>query len=85
MKRRYFFIDLPNANVSHSLNVRVGKVKSDTYSLDGTVLFVKTTNQLIANSSENFNTIFPPAFTTEVTLEEAKTRLRSSEFSEEEL
>ena len=84
MIRRYFFIDMPNENVTHSLSVRVGGENvTETYSLDGSVLFIKTTYDLISNNGNSFNTIFPPAFTTEVTYEEAKTRLRSSEFTED--
>ena len=82
MERRYFFIALPNENVIKALNVRVGTSVSDTYSLDGSVVFIKTNENLIANSSDNFNTIFPPALTTETTLEEALIRLRSIEFTE---
>ena len=81
MERRYFFISLPNDNIIKALNVRLGYNVSDTYSLDGSVVYVKTTKDLISNSSDNFNSIFPPSLTEEVTLDEAITRLRSAEFT----
>jgi len=72
MKRRYFIIDLPNENVIHALNVRLGETVSSIYNADSTKVFVKTTEDFITNSSRPFNTIFPPALSTEYTLDEVR-------------
>lgn len=72
MKRRYFIIDLPNEHVINALRVRLGITVFSTYNEDRTKIFVKTTEDLIANDNKPFDKIFPPAFTTEYTLDEVR-------------
>jgi hypothetical protein len=87
MDRRYFFITTPEENVVNALTIRLGDNVDQTTSIDGSVVFIKTTEDLIASKISggmSINTLFPPAFTQEMTYEEAKTRLRSIEFQEEE-
>lgn len=84
--RRYFFIDLPNDNVIHAIEVMAGENNRQIKSLDESVLFIKTTQDLIdakVNSGVGLKTIFPNGLTTETTYEEAKARVRSSEFKED--
>ena len=86
MERRYFFISLPNENVIHALNIRLGENVSNTYNLDGSVIFIKTTADLIlnkVNTGISIGVIFPNGLTTELTLEESIVRLRSTEFQNE--
>tara|TARA_R110000803_G_scaffold101982_1_gene169994 strand:- start:640 stop:912 length:273 start_codon:yes stop_codon:yes gene_type:complete len=83
--RQYFFIDVPNENVIHSLNVCIGLNITQRYNLDKDVLFVKTTIKLVEDEMAKgvkLNKIFPPGLTTEVTYLQALTRLNSPEFTE---
>ena len=75
--RRYFIIQVPNENVIDAMSVRLGDNVTDTYNADNTELYVKTTNELISDSNKSFNSIFPPAFTTEYTLDEVRVELKS--------
>lgn len=69
--RRYFIISLPHPNMSHALDVCIGEHVTQRYSLDGTQLLVKTTQENIDDKVNNqgvpFTTIFPPGITTEYT------------------
>jgi hypothetical protein len=83
--RRYFFIDVPNENMIHSLNVCIGANDTQRFSLDNSVLFVKTNQACIdkeLNKGVKLNKIFPPGLTTEVTYLQALERLNSPEFQE---
>lgn len=82
--RKYYFINLPNDNIIHALDVCIGENDTQKYSLDRSVLFVKTNNDLIdakVNKGTKLNSIFPNGLTEEVTYEEAKIRLNTLEFS----
>ena len=72
MERRYFIIDIPNPNAVKAFSVRLGEVVESFYNADMTKVFVKTTVDLIANSKQPFDTLFPPPFTTEYTLNEVR-------------
>lgn len=81
--RKYYFIDLPNDNVIHALDVCIGESVIQRQSLDGSVILVRTTQDLIdakVNSGVGLNSIFPNGLSEEVTYEEALTRCRSAEF-----
>jgi hypothetical protein len=71
MNRRYFIIDLPHVNMSHTLDVCIGEHATQRYSLDGNKLLVKATQENIDNKVNGegipFTTVFPPGITTEYT------------------
>jgi hypothetical protein len=88
MTRRYFIIDVPNENIIHSLNVCIGLNITQRYSLDSSLLFVKTNAFCIdkeVKKGVKLNQIFPPGLTTEYTYEEIKVILQGEEWQTAEL
>ena len=85
MERQYYIIKIPNENVSHSLNICIGENSTQRYSLDGSLLFVKTNDTLIAKEESkgvSRKKIFPPGLTTEYTYEEILQILRGANWQQ---
>lgn len=83
-EREYYFVRLPNDNVIHALDVCIGLNDTQRYNLAEDVIYVKTTPELIdskINGGVGRSTLFPPGLTTQVTYEQALSRLRSAEFT----
>jgi len=75
MNRLYFLITLPHDGIMDSLNVCIGGTSTQSYSLDGSLLLVKTTPTLIARKvkeKRRLKKIFPTGKTISITYEEAR-------------
>lgn len=76
LDREYYIVKIPNPNsqIKHALDVSIGDNEDQRYSLDGSLVIIKTTPQRIAEKEAKgvpFDTIFPPALTTKVSYQVA--------------
>jgi hypothetical protein len=88
MERKYYIIKVPNENILHSLNVCIGVNSTQRYSLDKSMLFVKTNADLIAKEEGkgvSRNKILPPGLTTEYSYEDVLKELRGVEWQNQEI
>lgn len=88
--REYFILKIPNPNsqIKYALDVSIGKNETQRYSLDGSLVIIKTTPQRVGKKEEQgipFDTIFPPGLTTELTYQEALEMMQTSEWQNNEL
>jgi hypothetical protein len=84
MDRIYKIIELPNENVIHALNVCIGEYSNVRYSLDGSKVIIKTTQELIdieINKGVTLEQIFPSEKTQDFTLEQLKIELQKENWS----
>jgi hypothetical protein len=93
MLRRYFIMDVLQAqaeDVTEALEMCIGLTTTQRYSLDGSKLFIKTTQKDIDamlekwGGSYTWEQIISLTFTTEYTLEEVKTILRGVDWTNED-
>ena len=83
--RRYFKVKIPNPNsqIAHTLDVSIGDNETQRYSLDGKNVIIKTNPERIKekeDSGVDFDTIFPPGLTTELTYEQALALMQTEEW-----
>jgi hypothetical protein len=88
--RQYYTVKIPNPNsqIQYALEVSIGENETQRYSLDGSLVIIKTTPQRVGKKEEQgipFDTIFPPGLTTELTYNEALELMQTSEWQNEEL
>jgi len=81
MKRRYFILDRVSINEVEALEMCIGKMHTQKYSLDGLKLYIKTTQ----NDIDTYLSGDASILGTEYTHEEIKTILNSLEWQLEDI
>ena len=89
MNRKYYKIKIPNPNsqIAYALDSSIGMNITQRYSLDGKYVIIKTNDtriDTIKSSGVDFDNIFPPGLTTELTYEEALELMNTSEWQNNE-
>ena len=84
-KRQYYIIQVPNPNsgIQHALEVSIGQVDTQRYSLDGSEVIIKTNAKLIKGKTDagaSMNILFPPGLTTAITYVEALVLTRTPDW-----
>lgn len=85
MNRQYYLIEVPHADEPCSLDVCIGNNSTQRYSLDGSLLIVKTTQYLIdseVTKGVDLPKIFPPGLTTSKTYEEIREIVQTPEWDD---
>ena len=87
MNRQYYVVSIPNPNsqIQDALEVSIGQVETQRYSLDGSEVLIKTNANLIKGKTDagvDMNTLFPPGLTTTVTYEEALALMQTAEWQQ---
>jgi hypothetical protein len=77
----------PSSQIQDALDVSIGDNETQRYSLDGKYVLIKTDNLCIAtkkNEGVDYDVIFPPGLTTELSEEEAVLLMQTTDWQIED-